>query len=97
MSSHEVSEHVRAPTGAARPSAGGLSIADPVPVGIAGFGMTTFILSCINAGFFGGTTATPVVLGLAILYGGPGPASHGHVGLPQGRDVRRGRLSPPGR
>ena len=34
-----------------------LSIADPVPVGIAGFGMTTFILSCVNAGFFGGAAA----------------------------------------
>jgi hypothetical protein len=39
-------------------------------VGIAGFGMTTFILSCVNAGFFGGTPATPMVLGLAIFYGG---------------------------
>jgi uncharacterized protein len=46
------------------------SIADPVPVGIAGFAMTTFILSCINAGFFGGSAAAPMVLGLAIFYGG---------------------------
>lgn len=46
------------------------SIADPVPVGIAGFGMTTFILSCVNAGFFGGMSATPMVLGLALFYGG---------------------------
>lgn len=70
MSAHEVSQHVRAPATAARPSAGALSIADPVPVGIAGFGMTTFILSCINAGFFGGAASTPMVLGLAIFYGG---------------------------
>jgi succinate-acetate transporter protein len=39
-------------------------------VGIAGFAMTTFVLSCVNAGFFGGTAAAPVVLGLAIFYGG---------------------------
>lgn len=32
--------------------------------------MTTFILSCVNAGFFGGAAATPMVLGLAIFYGG---------------------------
>jgi succinate-acetate transporter protein len=57
-------------TGAAQPAARALSIADPVPVGIAGFAMTTFILSCVNAGFFGGTTSTPMVLGLAIFYGG---------------------------
>ena len=70
MSAHDVSEHLTAPAGAARPSVGGLSIADPVPGGIAVFGMTTFFLSCINAGFFGGTSATPMVLGLAIFYGG---------------------------
>lgn len=32
--------------------------------------MTTFVLSCAFAGFFGGTAAAPVVLGLAIFYGG---------------------------
>jgi uncharacterized protein len=46
------------------------AIADPVPLGIAGFGMTTFVLSCVNAGFFGGSAAGPVVLGLAVFYGG---------------------------
>jgi succinate-acetate transporter protein len=70
MSASDVSEHLRAAAGTDRPTARTLSIADPVPVGIAGFAMTTFILSCINAGFFGGTTAAPMVLGLAIFYGG---------------------------
>ncbi|MGH3153066.1 MAG: acetate uptake transporter [Streptosporangiaceae bacterium] len=60
----------RSPRAPARPAAVASSIADPVPVGIAGFAMTTFILSCTNAGFFGGTTSTPIVLGLAIFYGG---------------------------
>ncbi len=64
------------------------SVADPVPVGIADFGMTTFILSCANAGFFGGTQATPMMLGLAIFYGGllrrRGAAAGRDVGLPQG-------------
>lgn len=46
------------------------SIADPVPVGLAGFALTTFVLSAINAGFFGGMPALPVVLGVAAFYGG---------------------------
>lgn len=41
-----------------------------LPLGIAGFAMTTFVLSVFNAGFFGGTEALPAVLGLAIFYGG---------------------------
>jgi uncharacterized protein len=68
MSASDVSEKLG--TGAAPPAAQAPSIADPVPVGIAGFAMTTFILSCVNAGFFSGTAGTPMVLGLAIFYGG---------------------------
>ncbi len=70
MSASDVSENIGTAAGPARPPAVTHSIADPVPVGIAGFAMTTFILSCVNAGFFGGATATPMVLGLAIFYGG---------------------------
>ena len=70
MSASDVSENTGAAAGTVRPSAGTLGIADPIPVGIAGFAMTTFILSCVNAGFFGGTASTPMVLGLAIFYGG---------------------------
>lgn len=46
------------------------TIADPVPIGLAGFAMTTFVLSAVNSGFFGGQTALPVVLGLTAFYGG---------------------------
>lgn len=70
MSAGDVSENLRTEAGTAQPPARAQSIADPVPVGIAGVAMTTFILSCVNAGFFGGTAATPMVLGLAIFYGG---------------------------
>ena len=70
MSASDVSANMRAEAGPARTPAVAPSIADPVPVGIAGFAMTTFILSCVNAGFFGGTAATPMVLGLAMFYGG---------------------------
>jgi uncharacterized protein len=69
MSASDISENLKTAP-AAQPAARAPSIADPVPVGIAGFAMTTFILSCVNAGFFGGTAATPMVLGLAMFYGG---------------------------
>ena len=44
-------------------------IADPAPLGLAGFGITTLVLSTINAGWIG-AAAAPVVLALAIPYGG---------------------------
>jgi uncharacterized protein len=43
-------------------------IADPAPLGLAGFAMTTFVLSCFNAGFI--KEGESVVLGLALAYGG---------------------------
>lgn len=47
------------------------AIADPAPLGLAGFAMTTLVLSCFNAGFFD-KTAEGVVLPLALFYGGLG-------------------------
>ncbi len=44
-------------------------LADPVPVGLAGFGLTTFMLSMIEVGLVG-KSALPVVLGAALAYGG---------------------------
>jgi succinate-acetate transporter protein len=44
-------------------------IADPGPLGLAGFGITTCILSLINAGVTS-PQALGVVLGLALAYGG---------------------------
>ncbi|MBO0787938.1 MAG: acetate uptake transporter, partial [Actinobacteria bacterium] len=70
MSASDVSPGLRAPAGQQETPARAPAIADPVPVGIAGFGMTTFVLSCINAGFFTGAAGAPMVLGLAIFYGG---------------------------
>lgn len=69
MAAGDVSERLGADAVTAQP-ARAPGIADPVPVGIAGFGMTTFILSCLNAGFFGSAAAAPMVFGLAIFYGG---------------------------
>jgi succinate-acetate transporter protein len=46
----------------------GAGIADPGPLGLAAFAMTTFVLSVFNAGWV--PTAGLTVLGLALLYGG---------------------------
>lgn len=43
--------------------------ADPGPLGLAGFAMTTFVLSCFNAGLIS-AELEPVVLPLALFYGG---------------------------
>ena len=45
----------------------GAHIADPAPLGLAAFALTTFILSFVNAGIF---KAEPVVFGAALAYGG---------------------------
>jgi len=43
--------------------------ADPGPLGLAGFAMTTFVLSMFNSNLVD-AKGTPVVLGLALAYGG---------------------------
>jgi uncharacterized protein len=43
--------------------------ADPGPLGLAGFAMTTFVLSMFNANFVS-SSGEPVVFGLAFAYGG---------------------------
>jgi succinate-acetate transporter protein len=45
------------------------SPADPAPLGLSGFALTTFVLSMINSNLVG-SGATPVVFGLALAYGG---------------------------
>ena len=45
------------------------SVADPAPLGLAAFGLTTFILSAVKAGLIP-KSAEPVVLGVAFAYGG---------------------------
>jgi succinate-acetate transporter protein len=45
------------------------TIADPGPLGLAAFALTTFVLSMFNAGLVG-TGALPIVFGLALAYGG---------------------------
>src|SRR5437764_8255079 len=43
--------------------------ADPGPLGLAGFAMTTFVLSMFNADLVS-KAGEPIVLGLALAYGG---------------------------
>lgn len=55
-----------------RSATAGWAPADPGPLGLAGFATTTFVLSMINANLVGGgvATASGVVIGLALAYGG---------------------------
>jgi succinate-acetate transporter protein len=52
----------------ARPP-GGFTVADPGPLGLAAFALTTFVLSMFNSGLMGGA-GKPIVFGLAFAYGG---------------------------
>jgi uncharacterized protein len=58
----------REPTGGERPIASWIP-ADPGPLGLAAFAMTTFVLSMFNAKLVS-SGGEPVVLGLALAYGG---------------------------
>jgi hypothetical protein len=44
--------------------------ANPAPLGLAGFGITTFVLSMMNSNLVSFDKNLPVVLGMAIAYGG---------------------------
>jgi succinate-acetate transporter protein len=54
---------------AGRGGLAGWAPADPGPLGLAGFALTTFVLSMINANLVS-IKGLPVVLGLALAYGG---------------------------
>jgi succinate-acetate transporter protein len=48
---------------------GGFKVADPGPLGLAAFALTTFVLSMFNSGIMDGG-GEPIVFGLALAYGG---------------------------
>jgi succinate-acetate transporter protein len=62
-------EPIRGETAAERATIAAPVTADPGPLGLAAFALTTFVLSMINADLVGGSS-TPVVLSLALAYGG---------------------------
>jgi uncharacterized protein len=57
------------PQSSRREAVAGWTPADPGPLGLAGFAMTTFVLSMFNAKLVS-SGGEPVVLGLALAYGG---------------------------
>jgi uncharacterized protein len=57
-------------TPAVQPAASAVSIADPGPLGLAAFALTTFLLSAVNAHWTSGNSAGTAFLGYALAYGG---------------------------
>lgn len=57
--------------------------ANPAPLGLIGFATTTWLLSMINAGWFD-ASAMPVVLAMALAYGGSAQAIAGLLSYPRG-------------
>jgi uncharacterized protein len=57
-------------TPAVSPAAPAASIADPGPLGLAAFALTTFLLSVVNAHWTNGNSAGTAFLGYALAYGG---------------------------
>jgi hypothetical protein len=66
---HHPAQSAAPPVAAERPVASSWSPANPAPLGLAAFAMTTFVLSMFNANLVN-DKGTPVVLGLALAYGG---------------------------
>jgi uncharacterized protein len=55
---------------AVQPAAPAPGIADPGPLGLAAFALTTFLLSAANAHWMNGNSTTDAWLGYALAYGG---------------------------
>src|ERR1700694_1529261 len=53
------------------------AIADPGPLGLGGFALTTFVLSVFNANIIGNHALEAVVLPIALFYGGIAPLLDG--------------------
>lgn len=60
-----------------------VKFSNPAPLGLAGFALTTWLLSMINAGWFTGD-AMNMVLACALAYGGTAQAIAGVMELPRG-------------
>ena len=53
-----------------QPAAAAAPVADPAPLGLAAFALTTFLLSAANARWTNGNSAGTAFLGYALAYGG---------------------------
>jgi succinate-acetate transporter protein len=58
-------------------------LANPAPLGLVGFALTTWMLSMVNAGWYG-AAAVPLVLALAFAFGGTAQFCAGLLELPRG-------------
>jgi succinate-acetate transporter protein len=65
----DISQEPTTRTAPSPPAATTVTIADPAPLGLAAFALTTFVLSMFNAGLVD-AKGEPIVLGLALAYGG---------------------------
>ncbi len=60
-----------------------MKLANPAPLGLSGFALTTWMLSLVNAGYFTGT-AVPLVLASAFAFGGTAQFFAGLMEMPRG-------------
>jgi len=60
-----------------------MKLANPAPLGLAGFALTTWMLSLVNAGFYTGASV-PMVLALAFAFGGTAQFVAGLLEFPRG-------------
>ena len=60
-----------------------MKYANPGPVGLMGFALTTWMLSLVNAGFYAGSSV-PIVLALAFSFGGTAQFIAGLLEYPRG-------------
>jgi uncharacterized protein len=82
--SHSNAPHPDVPSSAVSSGiAPGAHIADPAPLGLAAFALTTFVLSVVNAGWVP-ASVEGVVFGLALAYGGIGQFAAGLLEFAKG-------------
>jgi succinate-acetate transporter protein len=60
-----------------------MKLANPAPLGLTGFALTTWMLSMVNAGLFTGTSV-PLVLASAFAFGGTAQFAAGLMEMPRG-------------
>ncbi len=60
-----------------------MKLANPAPLGLTGFALTTWMLSMVNAGWFNGD-AVPLVLASAFAFGGTAQFAAGLMEMPRG-------------
>ena len=60
-----------------------MKLANPAPLGLSGFGLTTWLLSMVNAGWYDGASV-PMVLASAFAFGGTAQFFAGLMEMPRG-------------